>query len=207
MNSLILNSLNKNVVSDVVSDSLNITSGFEGLYGTSGLSLIYSGNMDDYFYNINIPFTFNFFGINYGNGNNGGVYVGTNGYITFGFGASQFYDFTASSPGRGLFFLSGDRRLFTLYAGSMSDIKGLNRYRVYWYGNSFSNTNDRFTVEIIFYSNGYIQLNYGTLSNTAYNGLGITNGIEYKVTWTVYSNYSIAINSNDTTITTGGYWS
>lgn len=187
--------------------SLGVVGGFEGIYGTSGLSLIYSGDSDDSFYNVTIPFTFNFFGVNYGNGNNGGVAVGTNGYVTFGYGASQYSGYSASSPGRGLFFLAADRRLYNLYAGSMSPIKGVSRYRVYWNGTSYSNTSDSFTVEIIFYSDGKMQVNYGTISGTIGSVIqGISNGTSYTTTWSVTSSsVSIAIASDDTTIYSG-YW-
>ena len=54
--------------------------------GTS-LSLT-GGNSDDGYSAIAIPFTFNYFGKNYGNGNNGGMFLSTNNHIDFGTGSS-----------------------------------------------------------------------------------------------------------------------
>jgi len=188
----------------------NVTPGFEGIYGTAGLTLIYSGNIDDSYFAATIPFTFNFFGTNYGNNNNGGIYIGSNGYITFGVASSQFSSYSPSSPGRALHFLSADRRLYEFQAGSMSRLKGVDRYRIYWRGTSYSNNADNFTVEIIFYSNNNIQLNYGTVSGISSTIQGLSNGSSYTNTWSVTSSsVSLALGSNASGTAwtvSNGYW-
>ena len=46
--------------------------------GTSGLNLVYNGDVDDTFFTVNLPWTVNFLESNYGY-----VYVGSNVYIKF----------------------------------------------------------------------------------------------------------------------------
>jgi hypothetical protein len=62
--------------------------------GTTGLNLVYNGGVDDSFFQVNLPWTINFLGSNYG-----AVYVGTNGYITFASGNSTYYSFSPANPG------------------------------------------------------------------------------------------------------------
>ncbi len=45
-----------------------------------------------------MPFPFRFSGVNYGDNSNGGIFVGSNGYITFGGGSWSFSNLGAFSP-------------------------------------------------------------------------------------------------------------
>ena len=51
--------------------------------GTTGLTLVYNGAVDDTFYTVSLPWTVSFLGSTYGT-----VYVGSNGYVTFASGSN-----------------------------------------------------------------------------------------------------------------------
>jgi hypothetical protein len=52
-----------------------------------------SGNNDDGFWTLNLPFNITFLGTSYST-----IYVGTNHYVTFGGGSSAYSDFSATNP-------------------------------------------------------------------------------------------------------------
>ena len=64
----------------------------------TSFTLIQNASVDDGFIQVTIPFNFFFDGVNYGNGNNGGIFIGTNSYITFGAGSSTFFGLGANNP-------------------------------------------------------------------------------------------------------------
>jgi len=105
------------------------------LRGTSGLTLLYDGNSDDSYVGVTIPFTWTFLGTNYGNGNNGGVYVGTNSYISFG-GSSTSWSTSATNPAlKTIHIGSRDNSLQRLYGGYES---ANNWYRLRFEGTASS---------------------------------------------------------------------
>jgi hypothetical protein len=99
------------------------------LLGTSGLTQIVSTSADDA--NVALPdigFDFPLYdGIYRTN-----IYIGSNSYLTFGFGSNQYNSISASSPGRGLLVGAGDRSWNQVWAGS----DDLGTYRVRWQGNT-----------------------------------------------------------------------
>lgn len=64
----------------------------------TSFTLIQNASVDDGFIQVTIPFSFFFDGVNYGNNNNGGVYIGTNSYITFGAGSSAYSGLGPTNP-------------------------------------------------------------------------------------------------------------
>lgn len=86
------------------------------LHSTSGATLVMETSVDDSSYQITIPFTWTWLGTNYGNNNNGGVYIGTNSYITFGGGSSAYSGLSASNPAlRTIHLGSADNSMQRLY--------------------------------------------------------------------------------------------
>lgn len=74
-------------------------------YGSNGVAIfgvtfttIQNVNVDDGCYQITVPFNFNYMGRNYGNNANGGIWIGTNSYITFGQGSSNYSSLGPSNP-------------------------------------------------------------------------------------------------------------
>ena len=107
--------------------------------GTGGLDLIrdFNSNSDDANYIVNLPFSVEFLGTFYSS-----VYVGTNGYITFGGGSSIFENYNgARPPFPHINFLPGDRMLRNLYAGTVG-----GTFVIRWEGSTYQN---RFIVEHI----------------------------------------------------------
>lgn len=91
------------------------------LRGSSGLTLLYDSNTNDASVKITIPFTWTFLGTNYGNDANGGIYVGTNSYITFGAGSSVYSSLSATNPAlKAIHIGSGDYSLQRLYGAYQS---------------------------------------------------------------------------------------
>lgn len=79
--------------------------------------------VDDGFGTLPVPFDFFFFGTNYGNGNNGGMYWNTNNVIGFGTGNGTIT--WVANTGRGVLIGNTDRRTNTFsYAATKSTASG-----------------------------------------------------------------------------------
>jgi len=183
-------------------------SGFQGISGSYGISPIYVGDSDDSSYRFNLPISFIFSGIEYGNGSNGSLHFGTNGYITFGTGSNVYSNISASVPGRGILFNVKDNRLYELYGGSKTQ-NGMTYYHIYSRMTSYSNTSDVLITEILFFPGNRVTINYGATTNTS--GIaGISNGSSYVASWGPYQNRSYALEGNadgsSWTVTSGAYW-
>lgn len=199
-------------IPSVTPGALTLQSGVQGIKGTSGLNYILntsSPGVDDSSYLMTIPFTFNMFGTNYGNNNNS-VYISTNSFFAFGFNPGGTITLSAAQ-GRSLAFLNADRRAIQI--GTITDplVNGVTPFRMYWRGTSFSNTSDVFIIEIIFYSNNYVQINYGTMKSSISGQQVISNGGTFVNSWSVLYNTSssVALSSNATGsnwTVQNGYW-
>lgn len=186
----------------------SLTNGFQGISGTSGLSPIFAGDSDDNSYKFTVPLSFKFLGIEYGNDANGGIYYGTNQYITFGVGFSVFSNISPSNPGKAILLNARDNRLYELYGGTKTQ-NGISYYHLYCRGTSYSLTSDVMIMEILFFPNNKITINYGTMTNVS--GInGISNGSAYIGSWTSSQNKSIALEGNadgsSWTVHQGSYW-
>ena len=85
------------------------------LNGTTGLTMIQNANADDANILVTLPFSVTFNSIAYTN-----VYVGSNGYLTFGTGSSAFSGLSASNPAiPGIHINAGDRSYQRVYKGSL----------------------------------------------------------------------------------------
>lgn len=86
--------------------------------GSGGLTQIQSISIDDGAVAITPPFPVNFFNTDYGVGANGGIYVGTNSYLTFGYQSTARNNFSATQPGRAILIASADNSAQRIYAGT-----------------------------------------------------------------------------------------
>lgn len=147
--------------------------------GSSGLTQIIFGNADDNNITIgNIPFDFYFNGVNYGNGQNGGVFIGSNGYITFGAGSDVYTGIGVSNPPYPKILLQGaDDSYQKVFAGSQD---AGNTYLTRYEGaGSSSGTYGSPTLiwEVKFYRNQKIQIVMGAVDRVG--ACGIANSTAY----------------------------
>lgn len=203
----------RNRVPTITPGTLTLTSGTQAIKGTAGLTYILntsSPGVDDTSYSMTIPFVFNMFGTNYGNNNNGGVYVSTNAFFAFGWGPGSTISLSPTL-GRYIAFLNADRRAMQIGTITDSLVNGITPFRVYWYGTTFGQTSNVWIIEIIFYSNNYVQINYGTMQGTT--GLqAVSNGSSNVISWNppTFSSSSYALSCDSTGsnwVVQSGYWS
>jgi len=166
--------------------------------GTTGLNLVYNGDVDDTYFTINLPWTIGFLGSTYGS-----IYLGSNGYITFSSGSAQYSGFSASSPaGPKINIIPGDRRLRKLYYAQIdagtSDAKFVIRVE----GVDYSNAAIAHIYEVVFYSGkSYYDIYFvqSPTSGNQYNGVsGISDGSSFVLTYNTTSTTGIRINSDGT---------
>ena len=167
--------------------------------GTTGLTLVYNGAVDDTFYTVSLPWTVSFLGSTYGT-----VYVGSNGYVTFSSGSNNYSGFSASNPsGPHISIYPGDRMLTKLYYAQLNagtaEAKFVIRVEGYDYPNSTSITH---IYEVHFYSGQSYYDVYFVDSPSSGNQNGgtsaISNGSSYILTYSTTELSGIRINSNGT---------
>jgi hypothetical protein len=164
---------------------------------------IVTGNADDA--NIivgNIPFQFYFNGVNYGNGQNGGVYIGANGYITFGSGSGAYNGLSVSNPPQPKILLFGsDNSYQKVYAGA---INSGNAFVMRYEGNgSGSGTVNAPGIvwEVTFYKNQKIQIVIDITNRpTGICGIASTNAYIDNMAGAAYAaktSYAVSDNGGD----------
>ena len=166
--------------------------------GTTGLNLVYNGNVDDSYFTVNLPWTINFLGTNYST-----IYVGSNGYITFSAGSSQYSGFSASSPsGPKINIIPRDRRLYKLYYAQIGSGTSDAKFVIRVEGVDYSNAAITHIYEVHFYFNkSYYDIYFvqSPTSGNQYNGVsGISNGSSFILTYNTTSSTGIRINSDGT---------
>ena len=144
-------------------EGLVVDPGIQSFFDTSGFTTLYLGEgSDDDFHAFTIPFSFNFATINFGLDQNGGVFLGSNGYITFSQGESN-YELEPPQPIPILYLFHTDKIMFEGKAGNGPTVKGVSSYIVYYRGTNYSidlDSPNLYECQVIFYSDGKIQLNY-----------------------------------------------
>ena len=166
--------------------------------GTSGLNLVYNGDVDDTFFTVNLPWTVNFLGSNYGT-----IYVGSNGYITFSSGNNTYHSFSPSNPGGPhLSIIPGDRRLRKLYSAELNAGTSNAKFVIRVEGYDYSNAGITHIYEVHFYSGQSYYDVYFVDSPSSGNQNGgtsaISNGSSYILTYSTTELSGIRINSNGT---------
>jgi hypothetical protein len=166
--------------------------------GTTGLNLVYNGGVDDTFFTVNLPWTINFLGTNYGT-----IYVGSNGYITFSAGSAQYSGFSPSSPaGPKINVIPGDRILTKLYYAQINAGTADAKFVIRVEGYDYSNAAIAHIYEVVFYSGKSYYDIYFVQSPTSGNQnggtSGISNGSSFVLTYNTTSSTGIRINSDGT---------
>ena len=107
--------------------------------GLTGLTNLFTGDSDDSFVTVSLPFNIQFLGVTYNQ-----LFVGTNGYISFGTGTGSI-----PSTGQGnnpafphLGFFKGDKRLLRLDGG----VTSAGVYTLVWNGYNFGGSSANLTV-------------------------------------------------------------
>ncbi len=168
------------------------------LVGISGLTIIQNANADDANIAITLPFSVTFNGVSYTT-----VYVGSNGYLTFGAGSSAFSGLSASNPAiPGIHINAGDRSYQRVYKGSDD---GNITYRIRYEGSSTtSGTPGSSTVfwEITFssVSPSTILIDVGSNAASGSGTSGVTSGSTYFLTIasaTANTGYTISYDVDD----------
>lgn len=166
--------------------------------------------VDDQNSQFTIPFSFKFFGADYGNNANGGVYLGTNSYVTFGFGSNVYSGISASNPGRGILVNVTDNWQFNFTGNayfSTAVVNGVTVARVTYDGGRLSSYSDLIYWQMDFFPNQKINLRLS--AQTAGGISGISNGSSFAPTFTTPANTNYVLesdnNGNNWTVNTGQY--
>ena len=176
--------------------------------GTTGLTSVYNGNLDDSSFSVSLPWSVNFLGTSYST-----VYVGTNGYVTFGSGNSTYYNFSASNPSQPhIAIYPGDRRLYTLHTGEIDGNTSNAYFVIRVSGVDYSNSAITHVYEIWFYENqSYYDIIFVDAPGTyTSNTSGVSNGSTWESTFTITEGDAIRLYLSDgsevsaTTSTTTG---
>jgi len=174
--------------------------------GTTGLSLLQSGDFDDTFFTVNLPFAIKMFGKS-----SSTLYVSTNGYLgidpngAWGGIPSVLTPNTPSVEHIGFF--KADKRMLTLYGGSKTltqqDNRSLTVYTLRWEGYNYGGSSTVKTiVEFNFYADtetyegfNFIDVKYATNDN----------GTQYLEVNPGYTNAGSSYPYARSIVTTGGY--
>jgi hypothetical protein len=163
--------------------------------GTTGLTLVFNGDVDDTHFVVSLPWTVSFLGSNYGT-----VYVGSNGYITFSSGNNTYYGFSPSNPsGPHISIIPGDRRLYKLYYAQLNAGTAEAKFVIRVEGVDYGNTAITHIYEVHFYSGqSYYDIYFiDSPSSGNQNGgtTAISNGSAYVLNLTSTESTGIRINS------------
>ncbi len=178
--------------------------GNSALDSVSGvLSLIVGTNVDDTFYEINLPFNISYLGVSYNK-----VYVGSNAYITFSAGSSIYSGFSPSNPpGPHVLIYPADRRLFQLYSGRLNAGTPNDKFVIRQQGGDYGTTSRVNVWEAHFYPNqNYFDIFFITDPGNNAIRPGISNGTTYLTRYDSTAGSGIRITTVDPTLTNiGGF--
>lgn len=171
--------------------------------GTTGLTQIVSSGADDASISIgNIGFDFLLYDGTYRTN----IFVGSNSYLTFGFGSNVYSGISFNNPGRGLFVGAADRSWNQVWVGSGAT----GTYRVRWVGNASTSGAGLVVWEVTLFSDGVIMLVTGNSAQTGgYSALtkGINPAVETTYTLIANSSWVFLPNgSGSYTVQTGSYF-
>lgn len=160
--------------------------------------------VDDGFGVVPVNFTFNFFGVNYGNGLNNGIYWNTNNVIGFGTGNGTIT--WGANTGIGVLIGNADRRTNTFYYTPTQTASGYNYVTFIIYEQNIYNDGvpNAVQLQIRLLSNGtfqYIEVRCKQAPATA-GAFNLTNGTTFQNTYGGYSgmvaNQSFVLAGNST---------
>jgi hypothetical protein len=133
-----------------------------------------------------IGFDFPLFGATY----RSDIYVGSNSYVTFGFGSNVYSSLSATNPGRGLLIDAADRSVNRVWAGREGDI-----FRIRFEGNASTSGNGSGLIwELTLFPDGALMLVSGAMPPNG--GLSsLSDGIS-SFSYTLASNVSLVFQPN-----------
>lgn len=144
----------------------------------------------------NIGFDFPFYGTNY----RSNIYVGTNSYVTFGFASSEYQNFSATNPGRGIYVAASDNGLASLGGYYYNSQPGIFTIR-YKGTNRLSGTSAvDIDWDVILFSSGNIRIIKRGMSvrSGAYNAITRGDNIKFT-TFSPTANETLNFTYNSTT--------
>jgi hypothetical protein len=136
--------------------SVSIASSLFGGSGLTSATTPTSGNNDDGFWTLSLPFNITYNGTSYSS-----IFIGTNSYITFGGGSSEYINLSAFNPALQKIMISAaDNSAQRIYYGTVGSSPN-RTYRVRWEGtNATSGTlgSPNMVWEATFYENAPTQV-------------------------------------------------
>jgi hypothetical protein len=188
--------------------SSSLVTGYEGLINPAELTQIVSVSNDDNYVNIPFNFGFKWFGTTYQNN----IYLGSNSYVTFGFGSTQYSGLSASNPGRALHFGSADNSYQIVYTKQMTRY-GKNAVVIRYEGTNLTSGtpgSPNILVQLTFFEDQKINLTIAQHGRLFGGQVGLSDGVSYQPTYTLAENTSYAIssdaNGNNWTVQSGKYF-
>lgn len=154
------------------------------LLGATGMTQVVSTSQDDANIQITMPFNFPFFGTTRT------VFVGSNSYLTFGAGSSNYSGLGCTNPGRALMMKAADNSYQRVYHKDNGD----GSIRIRYEGNGATTGtpgSPGIIWEVTLYDDGKIMLVNGA-NNRATGVSSITNGVNDATCLT----YTFAINQS-----------
>ena len=147
--------------------------------GTTGLNLVVSGDIDDSFYPVVLPFPITFLNVSYST-----IYVGTNGYITFTAGSPNYSGLSASNPpGPHLNIFPADRRLHKLYYAHLNVGTATEKFVIRQEGVDYTNPNNPNIWEVHFYPNSsYFDVFFVVTPGGNTTSVGVSDGVSFLTT-------------------------
>jgi hypothetical protein len=119
-----------------ITDAATVTTLASSLLGAASLTASTTptvDNNDDGYWTLNLPFSIKFLGVNYST-----IYVGTNHYVTFGSGSSNYSNLSASNPNiPKIMWCSDDNSVQRIYYGAEGTAPN-RTYRIRMEGNANS---------------------------------------------------------------------
>ena len=158
------------------------------------LSVVTNTNVDDTFYQINLPFTIYFLGVAYNS-----IYVGSNAYITFSAGSSIYYGYSASQPpGPHVLIYPADRRLYQLYSGRINAGTSNDKFVIRQHGGDYATPSRTNIWEAHFYPNAnYFDIFFITDPGGNYVTPAISNGSSYLASYASTAGTAVRISTVD----------
>ena len=163
--------------------------------GSAALTRIQQNLVNDGYVAVSdIGFDFFFFlGTNY----RYTLYVGSNSYVTFGFGSTVSYSLSATNPGRGLLIAAGDRSYTNVWAGQENDT-----FRIRFEGNTWAAGTPGTPIvwELTLFPDNVMQLVTGTIP-TQPDGVSLLSNGAFGLTYAIASNSSWVFQPSGATYT------
>jgi hypothetical protein len=195
----------------VVNIGATLQTGTESFQNTTGLTQQISNSGDDSFYQLpTLPFSWYFFGTNYASS----AYIGSNTYITFGFGSSIYYSLSATNPGRGILVGAADNSWQRVWHGTQTRSER-NVFVIRYEGNGSTSGivgSPGIVLQFTFFEGQKLNINVG-VHNRIGGQTGISDGSSYNYsgTWNLNQNTTYALRSdpdgNNWTVYPGQYFS